>query len=275
MPNPILMRKLRSSLNAVNGAGGPAPNFNDGLVLRLESSDFDASAHNSEITAWTDKSANANNFAPTSSIYNPFVDNSGNQLNGHATIYCANIIQIRHLALKGVLKSTFTGVTNFTAAEVVAIYRKINDPSTVSTQGAPIQLGTGTLEDAWNFVDGNLYTGFADSARPNIGNPTQDLRVFHAANIRATKNGTACDRITYIGSQKIEDRVGAGTWADFNTGANSLNMIGRSYAGATIGNTMGGYIAAVYLWSKVLNAIERGILNDHINALWGLTVPNT
>lgn len=276
MPNPILMRKLHSSLNAaaLAGGGGAEPTFTDGLVLWLESSDFDAVPHFNVAHTWSDKSGNANDFIASSVIYDPFVDQI-TTLNGHATIRYEAYTNIRHHVLKGV-SSSFSGVTNFTAAEIVCIYKKDFDPPAANKQGSPFTFGgSRTFEDAWPFPpDSNVYASFCDSSRPLIGNPTVSMTTWHAVNVRDRKNGTAVDSTWYFGSQKIRDVTASGTWIDFNAAPYPLHTLGQAHS-ATLGNTLQGNIAAVFMWKKILSTEERGALNTHINAMWGITVPNT
>lgn len=255
------------------GGGSGIPS--DSLILVLESTDFDAQADLTAVTAWNDKSPNGNNFAPTSAIYNPWVDQV-NTLNGHATVRFLNSGFIRHLQLKGLNPSSWSGVVNFTAAEEVVIYKKDNDPSGAQDQGSPFFPGpTTTLEDAWNFVDGNLYINFADSTRPFIGNAIQDLRNWHAVNIRDTKNGAAVDRVLYVGSELMVNSIGTGTWRDFNSAAGA-HLVGASVKSvSTFGNSMTGNVAAVYFWSKVLSTAERTQLAEYILNLWGITIPTS
>ena len=277
MPNPILMRKLHSSLNAAalgGGGGGEVFPGAANLLLKLEATEFDANADIDPVTQFSDTSGNDNHFRPTSALYSPWVDQV-RTINGHATVrFQSFALYTRKIALKGLDGATFTGSPgsgNWTAAEAMVVVKADADPPAPANMGPPIQFGPVTLGNVWPFVDGNIYEDWCDSTRPNIGNPTTSVTGWNVWNLRAVKAGAASTRTIILGSEVIVNAATGGTWKD----PEPLCYMGVDSDIIGSGNSLGGNVAACYFWKAILTSAERTAMAAYLTTLFGITTPTS
>jgi hypothetical protein len=156
--------------------------------------------------------------------------------------------------------------------------KKDFDP-VVGDAGAPFKFAGGsTIDSHVPFSDNNVYENFSDLTRPSSGNPTTAFDQWLGYWIRSTRNGTACDRVIYVGSELIENKTGTGTWSDPSPG--NAAALGISYQGNYTPPTyphlsLVGNIAAIYLWSQNLSAAQRSDLSGWVNTTFGVTIPTS
>lgn len=257
MPNPIINRRL-VALRMAAIAPATLPQLAN-LVLKLESSDFDAIANGTTIVNWVDKSGKGNTFGNilAGPPVNPVV--SGTVLcNGHKTARFDGTMGIG--CTSAIFNSAVQGV------EMMVVFVADFDPSsgTLADQGEVVNFipTTGSLQP---FSDGNFYEAFGRTDRPNIGNPvTSTAAGFCCYNVTSKADGTLYS--AWLNSENF---------FSVNAGYTFKNSSAPQTLGVYFNGVTNGFkkcnIAAAYGWQVSLSSIERTQARNYINQTWGIT----
>lgn len=211
------------------------------LILRLEADDLVLS-DGEAIATWPDSSGNGWDATQSNEAVRPiFKENIVNAL--PAVQFNAN-----EFFLFGNL---FGGVTE---GEVFIVLQVADDPP-LNAQGGIWRFGSSGSSDHYPWTDSNVYMGWGSSARKSVGNPSQDMTVWHYMNISTTAN-------LWVMRQN-------GTQM-FSTTSNTVAFtttpaLGRS---TTTSHLFEGYIAAVFMYSSVLSTTDRDSVNAYIDEKW-------
>ncbi len=232
-----------------------------GLILRNESSDFDAVANSTPVTQWLDRSGGNHNWSAT----NPPVVDRAITANGHATV---KFISGTPAVLQ---QSSYFGPTGFLGLEVMAVYRHAVDPPVGSDVGPVFMFNRQDANVSHQpFSDDHFYENFGETVRMDLGvSGVNTSASFICYNLSVKADGTLYD--AYLNSVNFFHAVAGYT---FNQqGAN--DVVAGYFLGASSAIPSGalftGNVAALYVWNRTLTTTERTAMRAYITRIYGVT----
>jgi hypothetical protein len=157
----------------------------------------------------------------------------------------------------------FANLGALTAAEIFVVGKIDADPppSDASSGFWYIQTPTDAGADThYPFTDGNIYDAFGSTVRKSTGNPSQDLTAWHLYNVRSAAGDWSSHHNGVEHYSTATNTVGFGT-ARHNIGQSTRNFFNLT-----------GWIAEVFIYSRVLTAAERADVHDYLTGKYGLSI---
>lgn len=236
-----------------------------GLLMKVESRDFDTRSNSSSIINWFDLTTNDHDWvigtvAPTVS--------SSSVHGGRASVRFDSTMNFQ--------QPFFFDASGYSGLEVYAVYKKDNDPS-ISGQETTDAGSVFIFNHPINFPhhqpwsDGNFYEGFARTDRPSIGNPTTSVSTaFIRYNIRVKADGTLYD--AFINAENFGHFTSGYTFQQqgLETSNDSLYRLGMGVQYGGSNYFFRGNIAAIYVYNRVLSGPEKTQVEAHINEVFGV-----
>lgn len=212
-----------------------------GLILHLDASDTDGDGNPANepgvgetVSTWVDKSGQGNN-ATASGV--PTL--SRDALNGHPAI-----------RFNGSAEFALPNLSGLTAGEAFVVVKSDQYPPLNPAETGLWDMGTGTLQTHYSWVNGRIYDNFGTDTRNENIETTLVLdqwNVYNASSVPGT---------WYCAVNGVPQRTRGGNTVTFP----AAPAIGRSFSGINFY----GQIAEVLLYNRGLTPSERNQVNDYL-----------
>jgi hypothetical protein len=153
--------------------------------------------------------------------------------------------------------------TGWTALEAAYVAADSNDPGSTGVGAVLVNFGTDVVADHEPYTDGNIYHGFASTARKTVGDPTPSLTAPHIASIRSA----ASDWQYWLDGTQF-----------FATATNTVALSATPGVGRdTRGSYLHGKVSEVVLANTTLATEDRQCLEGYLAYKWGTqaSLPST
>lgn len=259
---------------------GHAALITNGLIVRLESDDFDSYTNGAPVSNWVDK---VDGRLWTNSGNPPLVDtNRPDLINGHKTLRFDSYAFKRGLRTGAFFDSTYTN-----GIEYMAVFRLQSWPPVAGSfpelgGGSPARFNQPGIAAAPHIPErttGNFYECFGRNNQQLIGRPVTDFTnhfvVYNVSSSGTNASSTNALYQAWLDCTVITNQTANYTYQAIGVEGSYGNYYSIGYAEwfGTERYWMNSYIAAIYAWRRTLTVAERIQMRGYIRDVWGVGFP--